>query len=104
MNLTIMPRNTGKTRNLLEKSALTGDTIVCANLKMVEHLKEYALKLQLVIPEPISYSRLIGTGLRGKRFNGFMIDDLDCFLLYITNGMPITEMTATNIKIINGGF
>jgi len=104
MNLTIMPRQTGKTKKLLEKSALNGETIVCSNPKMIKYLKEMALAHQLVIPEPITYSDLLGNTFRGKRIKGFMIDDLDWFLQYIGAGTPITEMTATYINIINGGI
>jgi hypothetical protein len=77
------PRGTGKTHDLIIKSAETGIPIL--TLCEPKYIVSEANKLGLKIPEPLNISRYKwlkdNNGFRGSRWNGkLLIDDVDYLL------------------------
>jgi len=79
-----MPRNAGKTTQLINMSASTGDTIVCATQDTVRMICGYARLLGLDIPRPITYSEFINRKYRGMIIKGFLIDNADYFIQHFS--------------------
>lgn len=78
-------RGTGKTSYLVERSAHTGEIIVCMSGPSVERIRNLAKKKNLDIPLPITYREFLGktdTG-RGRNYEkGFVIDEVDSLIRF----------------------
>jgi hypothetical protein len=101
-------RASGKTTRLVERSAKTGEVIICNTYEQTKTIKCIASKLQLTIPEPtcvssINNGKFIETNVK------FLVDDADCidfkekFMLYNKLGDRIVAetMSIINEPIIN---
>lgn len=75
--LIVRNRQSGKTTELIRRSAATGAIIVCINYNMVQYTLRKAAKLGLTIPKPITHEMLLGNWLRGKSAQPFLIDDFE---------------------------
>ena len=84
MKLILVKRGGGKTNQLIEKSAETGCTIVCHSLIEVKRIQDLAKKRKLEIPSPITYDSFLKGNYRGLKINGFLIDNAELLIQYIT--------------------
>jgi predicted transport protein len=92
MEKIIMKRGYGKTFQLIKKSALTGDYIVCQNQSEASRIQSEALKLKLNIPFPITYDEFNKGQYAGHNISGFLIDNIEIFLQQLTN-VPINAVS-----------
>lgn len=90
-----MKRGFGKTTQLIIKSAKSGNYIVCHTKDEAKRIKDQANRLGLNIPLPITYSEFLEKQYDGTYVNGFLIDNLELFLPYLTN-VPINAITLNN--------
>lgn len=92
MEKIIMNRGYGKTTQLIKKSAKTSNYIVCQNQLEASRIQDEAQKLGLDIPFPITYREFIRHEYRGQNINGFLIDNLEYLLQYLSV-VPINAVT-----------
>lgn len=89
-----MSRGCGKTHQLIRKSAETGNYIVCANISEAHYIQMQSISFNYVIPLPITYDEFINKKYHSKNINGFLIDNVDNLLEYMSN-VPINTITIT---------
>lgn len=94
MEKIIKERASGKTTELIKKSAETGDYIVCYSLDQATNIQFRAKEMGLNIPFPISFREFINGEYGRNNIKGFLIDDLDCCLQQLTN-VPINAITMS---------
>lgn len=97
MKKIIMPRGSGKTTKLIQMSAETGKTIVCANQLAVSNILFMAKALKLEIQHPITIHDIINhTKMSGhnKYKEGVLIDEADLCLQHISL-VPISAITLS---------
>lgn len=94
MEKIIMKRGYGKTTQLIKKSAETRNYIVCRDFKEACRIHQDAIKMGLNIPLPITYTEFIEKKYCGKNINGFLIDNVDILLEYISN-VPVNSITLS---------
>ena len=85
MQTLIIPRGKGKTLELIKRSAITKEYIVCINSMEVKNIENIAKELDLNIPKPITFSDFRDKKYYGKEIKGFLIDNADLFLQSLTN-------------------
>lgn len=95
MQTLIIPRGKGKTLELIKRSAITKEYIVCINLMEVKNIENTAKELNLKIPQPITFSDFRDRKYYGKGIRGFLIDNADLFLQSLTN-VPINSITVSS--------
>lgn len=93
MEKIILNRGCGKTTELIKKSANTGDYIVCRSISEASEIRDHAFVLGLKIPLPITYDEFINKRYRGKNISGFLIDNIEDLLQYISNRVPVKAIT-----------
>ena len=89
-----MPRRCGKTYQLIQKSAMTGDRIVCRDLQNCRLIKKYSDSLGLTIPHPISYHQFLELRNKKSDISGVLIDNVDDFVQSLTN-VKVNAITLT---------
>lgn len=87
----------GKTTQLIERSATTGDKIVCASGERINSVMSLATHLGYQIPIPISYSDFLNKRYAMGGNLGFLIDDLEDFFGVISPN-PISAVTVTTFE------
>lgn len=92
MEKIIMQRGYGKTTQLIKKSAKSGDYIVCHRLDEAKQIKYEAKQMGLDIPLPITYSEFVEKRYHGRKISGFLIDNLEMFLQYLSS-VPVNVIT-----------
>lgn len=108
MNIILGERCSGKTTELIKRSAETGAVIVAGTSTMGDHIKYMAKEMGLGIPQPISAKQLVnliyGDGygmeclvLEGIRKRGILIDEAQIVLQNIFAGCHIDEITMTDL-------
>lgn len=75
MDIIAGKRQSGKSTELVRRSATTGYTILVHSLAMAMESKSLAKKLGSTIPEPMSWQQVKNRGLYGKNIKGFLIDE-----------------------------
>ena len=99
----------GKTTELIKQSIKNGYIIVCGSKKEAANiymqakvLKEVELNKYLEsqesIPFLLTYDEFLTKKWIGKGITGFLIDDVDRLLIYMSNGIPIKTITITNYE------
>ena len=96
-DLIIRPRKSGKTTELLKKSAETHTYILVKNQKRARDLFNKARQMNYAIPYPVTLdeyraSRFVGSCIRR---DGIYIDDLDDLLKELLPGIRIKAVTMT---------
>ena len=94
MQTYIISKGKGKTTKLIQKSAETGNYIVCYSLDEANSIQVFAQDMGLKIPLPITYDEFLNKQYYGKDINGFLIDNADMFLQSLSN-VPINSITVT---------
>ena len=99
MNVVIGERCSGKTTQLIERSAKEGIYILVANKEMARCIVDQAKEMRLNIPFPVTLDEYLrGSTFRGSsiREKGILIDELDLVLDQLFRGIPIHEVTLTD--------
>lgn len=103
MNIIVGERCSGKTTELIKKSAVTGAYIVTINLRAAEFIFHQAKQMGLNIPFPITVGEMIKEIKNGDRFrgssiyrDGVLIDDADLVLQGIFGNIPIHEIALND--------
>lgn len=92
MKIIYKERKKGKTTELIKLSAEHHNYIVCHSISEVYRINDEARKMGLNIPFPITYDEFIKGKYYGKGVKGFLIDNAEMLLQYITK-VPITAIT-----------
>lgn len=79
-----MPRGSGKTYQLIKNSSYSWYTIVCHSSIECDRILIEAKSMKLKIPPPITYDEFISKRYVGKHIFGFLIDNADSLLQYMT--------------------
>jgi len=95
MDIILKERGHGKTTDLIQMSAITGNTIVCANPYIV---KQKAQELNLEIPEPVTPRNLLQMDTKPS---GIYIDELELMLKNIL-GFPVVGATVSTNDVAFG--
>ena len=95
MKLTIKPRRSGRTNNLIRRAAMEGQTIVCVHKDEATRIFHKARDMGLRVPFPITYNEFTKGEFHPPGISGFLIDNMDMLLLYLAQGVPIDGMTAS---------
>lgn len=99
MNIIIGKRGSGKTTELIKKSAEEKIYILTATKCRAREILEVAKRLNLIIPYPITVAEYINDDTyRGPvdERGEILIDDADGVLQYIFNGVYIDGITLTD--------
>ena len=97
-------RGTGKSTELIRRSADTGKYIVVPTKRRANHLFKQAKDMGINIPYPVTWDE-IKREMDGKEFYhrqygtlslGILIDDVEDLLRYIFVGIPIEGITLMN--------
>lgn len=73
-------RQTGKTIELIKRSAELSVPIIVKDVVTGKHLKRRAKEMGLKIPNPISINSIITDRIKGINFNTVLVDDADYIL------------------------
>lgn len=91
-------RGSGKSTELIKRSATTGQYIMVANKQRAKFLFERARRVGLIIPFPVTIHELLdGSTFRSSRIrrDGLLIDDFDDVIAAIFSGVQINAVTMT---------
>ena len=93
-------RRSGKTTELIKRSAETGTYILVANKHMASLVSTQAQMNGYAIPYPITINEVLsGNTSSAVRSKGVLIDELDMVLSGLCDGVPIRDVTITKQKI-----
>jgi len=90
-------RMTGKTTELIRKSAESGSYMVVATMYEAARAMGAAAALGLQIPTPITYSEFERREYAGNNIRGFLIDNADRLLQQMTH-VPIESITIGAVR------
>lgn len=95
--LFIAPRCSGKTTELIKKSAETGIYIMVLNEQRRQYVLDLSIKLGYNIPNPVTVDDYFRCKFNGSwiRRDGIYIDEAEDVLKRIFSGIPIRGMTLT---------
>ena len=99
MKIIYKERNGGKTTELIKLSHETKHYIVCSKHDEAICLFNEAKEMGYDIPQPITYYEFVN-GKYGEFVGGFLIDNVECLLEYISK-VPITAITLTKNEGLN---
>lgn len=96
-------RCSGKTTELIKRSATDGIYILTATRKQAEYIFDQAKQLGYEIPFPVTLAEFQYDHFRGSaiRREGVLIDEVGWLLSYIFDGIPIRGVTWTNYGFKN---
>lgn len=94
MKVVMLPRQGGKTTQMLQLAQETFSYIVCPTMADVERLWALAREMELNIPQPISWVEFTSGRYRPAGIKGFLIDDVDRCLQGMTR-VDIKAITLT---------
>ena len=93
-------RCSGKTTELIKRSAETGAYILVANKHMASLVSTQAKMNGYNIPYPITINEVLSVNISSAvRSKGVLIDELDIILAGLCDGIPIRAVTITKQKI-----
>jgi hypothetical protein len=95
MEKIIMKKGYGKTYQLIKKSSITGDYIVCHTMKEAHRIQMEAQALGFKIPLPLSYDEFLNKKYYGKNISGFLIDNVELLLEQLSNRVPVLAITLS---------
>lgn len=84
MEILQLPRRGGKTTYMIERSARTGEVIVCFDSNEAERVLDYAKHMKLVIPKPVTFANMMSFIKLGMNPAGYIIDNLDIIITRLT--------------------
>jgi len=92
MKILVGGRGIGKTYQLICESSAQQLYIVCRSKYEATRIFDVANQMKKSIPFPITYEEFINKEYYGKRIRGFLIDDANELLQYMTL-VPIMTIT-----------
>jgi hypothetical protein len=92
-------RRSGKTTELIRRSAETGAYILVANKSTASLIFKQAKMNDYDIPYPITINEVLSGKSNYVMSKGILIDELDMILSGLFNGVPIHAVTITQRKI-----
>lgn len=97
MEMIFEPRQSGKTTKLLKDIAKNDIPIVTHNLEYVKLLKRMANDLNIIIPEPLTYNRILKS-LPANKKQKVYLDDIEVLLSIIgsKHGYEIVKAAASS--------
>jgi hypothetical protein len=96
MEKIIMKRGYGKTYQLIKKSSITGDYIVCHSMQEASSIQRQAQELGLKIPFPLSYDEFLDKKYYGKNISGFLIDNVELLIRRLSKSdVPVNAITLS---------
>jgi hypothetical protein len=91
------PRGGGKTHELIKLAADRHLVVICASAEMAGMVAKRARELGLDIPQPLSWRQVMNGAHRGRRINGYVIDDADaCLQQIVGTPAPVVAVSLTN--------
>ena len=94
MEIIYKERGKGKTFELIKMASENNLYIVARDMKTVDYIFNLARNHNLSIPYPLTYNEFFNKQYYGKRIEGFLIDDAEMLLQYLTN-IPIKGISIT---------
>lgn len=95
MEFIIRPPGTGKTTDLIKRASEENLYIVCRGTSRANDLNRRAVNMGKSIPFPLTFHEFLYREYAGRYINGFLIDDVDKFLNYMTTGANVVAVTAS---------
>lgn len=95
MKIFNLSRGKGKTIRMLYASEYQNIPILCSNRLSKLNILEMAKKYEINIPEPMSVQDVANGRLRGKRFDGVLVDDMDLVLFNLLQNYDLNMMGGT---------
>ena len=95
MNILYGGRASGKTTELIKRSAEDGGHIVCISTRACRCVFEQAKEMKLNIPFPITYDELVDGEIFPGRAKSFHIDNVEYLLRHICRGVQLKTITFT---------
>lgn len=109
-------RGSGKTTELIKRSAETGAIIVVPNMAQADFLRDQAKAMSFDIPKPISM-KVLDNIVKGKsmpytyselRTKGILVDELQTLLYPLFGNIQVDAVTITDyydkVTTLPGGF
>jgi hypothetical protein len=97
----IMPRGTGKTYQLILKSAETNQPILVHNNVLKKYVQKIANNHKIEIPTPISVGDILCGKCRGRHYNGVLVDELETVMRQFVSYFLSAPMTGYSMSIDN---
>lgn len=101
MNSILAPRGMGKTTQIIKQSAGRNVVIVCFSRQECERVSRQAAEMGIPIAKPISFVAFMEGGLRGRKVDAVLIDNIDLCLQSLC-AIEIETVTMTQEKGTNG--
>lgn len=95
MKIFNLPRGKGKTQRMLYASEYHNVPILCANETTKKHIMDMAHWLDINIPEPLTVCDISNYKIKGQRFKGVMVDDMERVLQSILAQYSLDILGAT---------
>ena len=96
MQIILRKRQMGKTTELIRMSAETFAYIVVPTKNDASRVFQMAKKMGLDIPFPLSFDEFIRGQYHGKNIKGFLIDNADMLLQYMSKGVAIKAISLND--------
>lgn len=94
-DLIARPAATGKTTELIRRSAETFAYIVCAGPERIQYVRDLARQLGLDIPFPLTAAEFFTGRFNTRGIRGFLLDDIDDMITTAACGVPVLAATWT---------
>jgi hypothetical protein len=107
MQIVFDKRESGKTDKLIDYCSKNNVYMVCKDFDEVDRVNLRAIEIKKpLINFPITFHDFMTKRYYGKGIRGFVIDNADLILQYISNDVPIemislTKVSGPNIKIMS---
>ncbi len=96
MQIISRKRRMGKTTELIRMSAETFAYIVVPTKNDASKVSQMAREMGLDIPFPLSFDEFIRGQYYGKNIKGFLIDNADMLLQYMSKGVAIKAISLND--------
>lgn len=93
MDIIFGGRQTGKTQELIRRSARSGHRIVCSDRNEAQRVFSVAQEMELGIPFPVTFAEFRNMVGRGTEIRGYLIDNAEKFIQHVCPGAVIEAIT-----------
>ena len=97
----IMPRGTGKTYQLILKSAETNQPILVHSNVLKRYVQKIANNHKIEIPPPISVGDILCGKYRDRHYDGVLVDELELVMGQFVSYFLSAPMTGYSMNINN---
>lgn len=95
MEKIILNKGEGKTSNLIELASKNDWTIICKDSKAIRRIVDQCIHWNIDIRLPITYNEFINKDYYGRGIKGFLFDNVDDFIQYMSDTVEIKAITLT---------